>query len=232
MLNQIDGVTEEEAQEAIDYFYSEFPAWRGLLDDWLYDNTHRFKNPTTDKRIAESRIRDLADKLENSFDDYILDLTDKLEEDGNVEGWGDDLADTLLLVAIMYYLLGRGGLSQMAETDWESVTREVNSQYSYLQGFADAIGGGLSKAQINSRTAMYFASLHKLYDVGRSSSFGLILPAYPRDGSSECKIHCGCSWRIVEYDDRWECFWERTAVESCPTCVKRSSEWYPYIAYK
>lgn len=232
MFDPIPSVTEEEIQEAIALFYAEFPAWKGLLDEWVYDKTKRFVNKTTGKRVPEATIRGLGDKWLDSLEDYGVDLTESLEEGQDVGEWGSDLAKTVLLLAIVYYLLGRGGLSQMGESDWFSLTNEINDQYDYLSGFADDVAAGaLSKAQINARTSLYFASASQRYHQGRANAFGLTLPGYPGVGT-DCKMNCKCFWNIKEYADRWECFWMRTAAESCPTCVARSISWNPYILYK
>jgi hypothetical protein len=232
--------SEAEIQAAIERFYEVNPNYRGLLDDpskWQYDpETKRFKNLETGRFVGNNRIDGLADRYDDTWDSDVEELTENLvhyRQDMN-----DWLVDFLGLVAgsiLAYYLLGVGGLSNMTEERWAEVSELVNDQINYMNGFAsDVAAGGLSAAQIAARTAMYFASTQAAYSYGKASKYGLVLPAYPRDSSTPCRSYCRCSWRISEYDDRWECVWTLgyPITEHCPTCVSRSSTWNPYVVYK
>ena len=235
-----ESYSEAEIQAAIERFYEANPNYRGLLSDstkWEYDpESKRFKNLETGRFVGNNRIDGLADRYDDTWEGDVEVLTEKLVDNG--QELNDWLSDFLGLVAgsiLAYYVLGVGGLSNMTPERWTEVNDLVNDQINYMNGFAsDIAAGSLSAAQIAARTAMYFASSQAAYSYGKASKYGLILPAIPRDGSSECKMRCLCSWRIVEHDDRWDCTWSLgyPRTEHCPTCVSRSSTWNPYVVYK
>lgn len=83
------------------------------------------------------------------------------------------------------------------------------------------------------RAAMYGESLgqcyQKAYFKARGSRLGLPdLPAYPRDGSTECLTNCRCQWSIKKLSDVfYEARWKLGPVEHCPTCIDRGDIWNP-----
>jgi len=240
ILPSHDGYSEAEIQAAIERFYAANPNYRGLLDDstqWEFDPvSKRFKNLVTGRYVGNNRIDGLADRYDDTWDEEVDTLTKNLvENDQDLANWLGDFLGVLAGSILAYYLLGVGGVSNMTPERWEEVDRLVADQLGYMGGFATAVAGGtLSAAQIAARTAMYFSSAQAAYSYGKATKYGLVLPAYPRDGSSECLSYCYCSWSITEYDDRWECVWRLgyPRTEHCPTCVSRSSTWNPYVVYK
>jgi len=58
-----------------------------------------------------------------------------------------------------------------------------------------------------------------------------VLPAYPRDNTSECLMNDACRWVIVPTGpNSWDCYWRLTpGVESCPNCLKRAEVWNPLV---
>ena len=140
---------------------------------------------------------------------------------------------------IRQYLLGRGGLGQMAYADWGSIGGMLKEQYRWLDGFLDEVAAGrLSEAQIRSRLRMYVNSARQAFERARTRAimgWEVHLPAYPGDGSTACLSNCGCEWRIEVAEDEngvqigWDCFWElNPALEHCQDCTERHEQWWPY----
>jgi hypothetical protein len=127
------------------------------------------------------------------------------------------------------YELGRGGRRAMTQSDWGRLGAEMRKQYGYLDGFAAEIAtGGLSPAEIASRSQLYVEASTASYERGRAASHRLVLPAYPGDGSTQCRVNCKCHWRITEVEDAWDCYWTLGQAEHCEDCVTRSQTWAPY----
>ena len=84
------------------------------------------------------------------------------------------------------------------------------------------------------RARLYAQSLEtvyqKAYNKAKSEDVGLPeLPAYPRDGSTQCRMNCNCRWRgpIKKSDTEYWVYWELRPGESCPDCIRRAKEWAP-----
>lgn len=102
---------------------------------------------------------------------------------------------------------------------------ELKSQYGYLEQFSrDIRNGSQAPDGIAARTRLYAQSARQMY--WRQSTEGAGLPAYPGDGTSQCKTNCGCSWDLQ--DDGYH--WVRSKDDSCETCIERESTWNPYHA--
>lgn len=83
------------------------------------------------------------------------------------------------------------------------------------------------------RAAMYGESLGQCYQrayvAARGSRVGLPdLPAYPRDGSTPCRVHCRCEWRIKKVSEVfYEARWVLGVAEHCQECIDRAQAWQP-----
>lgn len=131
---------------------------------------------------------------------------------------------------------GRGGRSEMTQSDWGRVGAMLKNQYQYLDGFMSDIDNmNLTEGQIRARLNMYFESSSQAYETFNAIAHGIdptLLPHYPGDGSTICMTNCKCYWDLkprytsgvlIGYD----CFWTRTIEESCPDCIARASEYNP-----
>lgn len=231
---------ETHITDALVMFAEMYPQWAGLLDGsgkWVYDGTaRRYRNMETGRLVGDNRIDRLADNFDSAFDGYVEALTDLLvDANADLQRWLDEFIAMLAVAFINYYLLGIGGQTNMTPERWDELQGLLDNQLSYLQGFTNDIQAGtVSLAQLAARTAMYFVSAAGAYHVAKATRYGLVLPAYPRDGSSECKMRCHCVWLIKEYSDRWEATWKLgfPLTEHCDTCVGRASKWSPYVVYK
>lgn len=146
-----------------------------------------------------------------------------------VATWEADLRDTLDRAHLAAYAAGRGGFAQMTDADREALSGAVVEQYGFLRGFAEEIGAGaLTAAMIASRVKLYAGAIYASGERGRAAAWSLRLPAYPGDGSTQCRVNCRCRWEFAVEEDRPVAYWRTSLVESCQDCIGRSGAWAPW----
>lgn len=142
--------------------------------------------------------------------------------------WQREMAELLLAGHLAAAQEGNGG-RPLTDAQRDEVLGIVGQQVDRLNLFADAVDlDGWSDSMLR-RALMYVDALGASEQAGRTGA--LPLPAYPRDGSSECLVNCDCRWRVV-WKDRAkgdaDCYWQLGAIENhCKTCLKRSRQWAP-----
>lgn len=225
----------KQRQAAIDWFNQHFSRYDGILDTWPYDDeTYRYYDDEGEKYLTEAQVRAISERYLKSRIKVVDELMGLLLAGMFLPRWVNQAREEITHTYFVMYLLGLGGLGQMTEADRVDLSQALQTQYHYLNRFADDMAeGNLSEDQIRYRASLYFQSSRQAFERARTiGARGLVLPAYPGDGSSECQANCKCWWRIIEFEDKWDAYWVRTAGESCPTCQVRSSEWAPYTVYK
>lgn len=225
-------MTEIEKQRALDEFYGLYPRYSGLLDEWEFSDDFRFYDAEEERYITENQLRALSERYIKSRVGVVDQLIGLLMAGMFLPRWVGEMRKEIRSSYYVMYLLGRGGQSSLGTLDGSILNDQLRNQYIYLNNFANAMAeGGLSEAQIAARAGLYFQSSRQMFERGRAGARGLILPAYPGE-SSECGVNCRCKWRIINFEDKWSCYWVRSAKESCATCLSRSAEWSPYVVYK
>jgi hypothetical protein len=72
-------------------------------------------------------------------------------------------------IFIRLYALGRGGLAQMEDDDWQAVGGLIERQKQYLKGLEnDLKAGRVSVAQAAARAAMYMAAARSAFESARA----------------------------------------------------------------
>lgn len=205
-----------------------------MSSPWVYDPIkYRYQNVKTGKWLTDKQVRSLMQayiKARQTETDALADSL--LAGTITLTFWVNQMRQVQKDTYVVAYTLGYGGLH--AVYNWDDVKELLPEQYGYLNEFGRDIAVGiLSLAMIKHRSSLYLDSAVKLFERGRVHTRGMgDLPAYPGDGTSECGVHCKCYWRIVDRGDHWDCFWMRTARESCQTCVSRSQTWAPFVIYR
>lgn len=151
-----------------------------------------------------------------------------------IQEWVLAMREAIKETYITQYVLASGGRGQLGPTDWGRLGGLLRVQYGFLQRFAqDIVEGRYSSLEaIQNRAGMYLSSSRQAFERAEAARRGLSLPAYPGDGTSDCKTNCHCHWDFVEEVERWLCTWVRTVKDSCVTCVERAGRWAPYIIEK
>jgi hypothetical protein len=120
-----------------------------------------------------------------------------------------------------------------SEFTFDQVNHYIDEQLHFLElWIADiqqtqTLPGGVGRA------ALYGESLGQVYQryyvAARGLRAGLPdLPAYPRDGSTVCRVYCRCQWQIKKRSDAlYEATWKLGQAEHCPDCILRAKQWNP-----
>jgi len=202
---------------------------------WQWDTaSHRYRNTDTGRYLSNQQMLGLRDTFSAKQSAKVADLAGKVSNGLTVAEWERSMRSTIRTSTVDQYVLGRGGRNAMTPADWGRVGRLVKEQYKYAGAFAQDIADAkLSAAQIAARAQLYMASSTGAYERGRAASFkGLRLPAYPADGSQQCKANCKCSWSIEDLADRYEATWVLGAADHCTTCVSNAGQWSPFVQVK
>lgn len=146
--------------------------------------------------------------------------------------WQASMRDFLRTANKLQLITGAGGdRSQVDNEDWLRLGPELQKQYRHLADFAQELeAGGLTEGQASVRAQMYARSTQASF---WRQAMPVNLPAVPKDGSTECRTNCACSWAIEpEYDAEgnlvaWNCTWTLGATDHCPTCEARANTWNP-----
>ena len=89
--------------------------------------------------------------------------------DGKAAEWIAAVGVLMTDLFIRLYALGRGGLEQMEDDDWQAVGGMVERQKQYLAGFeSDLKAGGVSAAQAVARAALYMAAARGAFESARA----------------------------------------------------------------
>ncbi len=134
------------------------------------------------------------------------------------------------LLAQMGWYEGKG---TERDFSFDRADRYIDEQMQFLNNWisdiqkSQALPGGVGRA------ALYGESLGQVYQryyvAARGARVGLPdLPAYPRDGSTVCRVRCRCQWKIVKRaNDLYEATWKLGQAEHCPDCIQRAKDWNP-----
>jgi hypothetical protein len=199
---------------------------------WQWEpRTRRYRDTRSGRFLSPNAMTALRDQFRDAMAGEGQRLTGRMTDgQETVQDWTRAMRRTLKTTYIDLYCAGRGGRNAMTAADWGRCGRMLRDSYSYLEGFGkDLAAGNLSVPQAKARAALYFASATQAFEQGKSRAFGVTLPAYPADGSSECKAQDKCRWSLTETEDAVEATWLLGAAEHCPTCVTRSQLWNPLV---
>jgi hypothetical protein len=199
------------------------PSWTYNPETNIYTRGNRGITPT---RIIEARNTFVA-KTVTSSDALAVRLT---TGEITVQQWVTQMRDLLRSTYSAEYMLGRGGLDAMTQADYGRLGAMLKEQYGYLDRFASDIAAGkLSPAQIQMRARMYIDGATQAHERAAGAARGLVLPAYPGDGTTQCRANCKCSWDIQKTANAWICRWRLNKAEHCPDCMTRAAQWNPLI---
>lgn len=201
---------------------------------WIWDaRLGRYRNERSGRLLSAARIQEMRDRILEVAASAVLGLAQRLTDgEWDVGTWEHAMRDAIKAVFGAQYVFGRGGLRAMQPHDWERVGDLVQNQFGYLEGFADDVAAGkLSKPQITVRAELYVGSSVQAHEAGKGAAFGILLPAQPGDGSSECLANDRCSWFLRRrHDGRVEATWVADIDSAtCETCRKRAKDWNPLV---
>ena len=202
-----------------------------MTSPWIWlPKLKRYRNTKTGRFIGAAQMATLKDIFLAAQRDKMDALAAKLGRDAMTRREMIlEAREVIKGTTLDCYALAKGGRGHMTQADYGRVGAMVKVQYAALQGLEQRLKDGkLSQAQLAYQLKLYVNATKAAFERGKVASYGVPdLPAMPGDGTSECRVNCKCSWKIVETDTEWQCTWQRSAAESCPTCVQRARLWAP-----
>lgn len=122
---------------------------------------------------------------------------------------------------------------KLTPADYAMIQGVLDKQREYLKGFGNDWDSGRydqsARAAI-SRSALYADATTGSWWMGATR--GLLLPAWPGDGTTQCRTRCNCSWHIVYLGSpgagNVDAYWQRGGgSDHCQTCDQRGEDWSP-----
>lgn len=123
-----------------------------------------------------------------------------------------------------------GGAESATPQTYALAQRQVDDQLRYFEAWKatllqQAVNGDLpTPAYLANRAKLYGKAVHATAQQAQTGARGVPpLPFYPAQGT-RCKANCRCAWDIKVLDvvnGNYDCYYTRSADESCPTCIAR-----------
>jgi hypothetical protein len=209
------------------------PSAPPVSSEWIYNEQAKTYakggRGITPRRIVEARNQNVTATLPG-----VSELSTKLTTGRiNLQSWVIQMRTQIKDIYLQQYMLGRGGKAMMTPSDYGRVGALLKQQYAYLDNFAKEIAAGkLTPAQIDMRAKMYIESATQCYERARASARGLVLPVYPGDGQTACRVRCKCTWVIREDPQAWYCSWTLGIAEHCEDCLNLATRYRLYVVPK
>lgn len=147
--------------------------------------------------------------------------------DDAIEAWANTFAEAIALYHQAAAVMGNNNVP-LTDEQSDKIGDTVATQIQYLTDFAVRIrtDKDFDRSQL-ARADMYANAVRQ--SLFQAVTRFLPLPAMPAEGTL-CYTNCKCGWRIEtisEENEDYDCYWERSANDSCPTCVARARRWNP-----
>ena len=217
--------------------------------DWVYDDLKKlYRNSKTKKKLAAGELleirNDFIDAQRLTFSESrTVDrepqtaITERSIVSALVSGlktvqeWLYEMRQKVRDIFNAQYMLGRGGRNAMFQSDLDTQTEVIGSQFDFLQAFAEQVRQGqLSAKQIAARAELYMEAATRAFEEGKASGYGITLPEYPGDGNQICGVRCRCTWIIVKSADVVNAFWTLNPLaQHCQSCLENAAKWAPYV---
>ena len=184
------------------------------------------------------------EKLRAGFNDRVETLSrDLYTTKINYDTWQRYMRQEIKAMHTAALIIARGGDPKaITKSDWAACQKAVRDQYAYLRNFAlqaQARAYLVETGQGDFFSEKYMATRSKLYGGAVSATFYRafahnLLPFVPRDerAETECDGACKCSLEFQQgpTPETIHVFWRMDyAAEHCPTCIRLSGEWNPYV---
>lgn len=204
---------------------------------WIWDDVKKFFQDIASS-ISEKFGWKQTVELRDEFTEKSMQETDKLitqllgTGEITVQQWTLEMRELIKDTYRAQYELAIGGRENMTQADYGRLGGILQEQYRYLQGFAsDLSEGKLGLSQAMYRARMYIDSSTQAYERARAAGFGVDLPQYPGDGSTQCLTNCKCQWDIKFDEDTssYICYWKLGYAEHCPDCLDAAQIYNPYV---
>jgi len=203
----------------------------GPLFSWD-NNTRRFRS-ANGRFVSQAQVNSLRVdyiRTERAGNDRLAERLFNREID--INQWRKQMRDNLKRTYTIQYMLGKGGRGNMTQRDWGILGNMLRKQYNYVDKFAkDLMNGRYTENQsklVAARQQLYAKSSAQAYERATAETYGpLQLPAWPGDGSTQCRSNCLCHWQIVRLKDGIiSATWKLGITERhCRDCPGRAKAW-------
>lgn len=129
------------------------------------------------------------------------------------------------------YMAG-ANTDDLTRDDLATLETTVQDQYNYLDNFIPVLTAGAAADELarwRSRALMYAQPVGASLWRGATRSMPR-LPAYPKDGTTDCLVNCCCRWVIIDVNEQagdWDCYWRLGGCSHCKHCPRRRIAWNP-----
>lgn len=207
--------------------------------DWFWDDNSNTYHQGVASAITKVLEFNNLVVLRDTFTDRAMLQSDRLitslmvNGDIKIQQWEREMRDLIRQTYRAMYELAVGGRENMTQADYGRLGGMLQEQYRYLHNFAaDLADGKLTLAQAQNRARMYIESSTQAFERAQAANYGITLPQYPGDGTTQCRANCRCHWEIKSRKKEWACYWRLGQAEHCPDCLEAKSLYNPYIILK
>jgi len=160
-------------------------------------------------------------------------ITDELATgEIDVDTWFDSMLAAIVSYHLAAFMAG-ANVSELTSIQIDILADVVANQEQFLNGFRDALAsepeGSPLSDKYRHRSDMYGWNTGSSYERGKTQPW--VLPAYPKDGSTDCMTSCCCMWRIDIIDDEngdVDAYWKLGRCFHCDQCPARARDWSPF----
>lgn len=164
----------------------------------------RYRNAVNGRFVAGTEIEQLLKDNIHWYNVQVNKLNNQLTQDKiNVGQWEEEMRELLKMLYTQNYILGRGGVKSLEQSDYDILGQKIAFEFRYLRNLTrDLVLGRLSAAQFHARSRMY---------VTRSR-------AYLQFGKAQGHKTSGFQWEKRV----------RNVLESCEECIEMAAAgWQP-----
>ena len=201
---------------------------------WFYDTASKLYRSEFGDVVSQDTLKEVRDtylsESESLIDDYAI-----LLDDGTwtIPKFETEMRSKLKNAYISEYVLGRGGVSQMTQSDWGRIGNMLRNQYGYLRSYLDDLESGKeTRGTATNRARNFLGSARQSFSRGRGRAWDLDLPAHPGDGGTPCHGNCRCHWEIEEDEEEFRAYWNVGGSKPCAGCIARAANWSPFVVVK
>lgn len=128
------------------------------------------------------------------------------------------------------YMAG-ANTDDLTAIDLATIEEVLQDQFGYLDRFTELLLAveTTELARWRSRALMYAQPVGASLWRGATRNMPR-LPAYPKDGTTDCFVNCCCRWVIIDVDPAagdWDCYWTLGGCDHCKHCPRRWQAWRP-----
>lgn len=192
------------------------------------------------QRSARASKLDTYAEVRDAYAVAADDATDRLlSGEISPRQWEAEMQDAVRDAHTAAYVAGRSGIVEnVTPREWGRLGPVVRGQYGYLRRWRMELeatpGAERSEAAIRARARLYSAAARQSFERGVQDEIGAggvpipLLPAYPGDGSTDCRANCKCRWAVrilSKARGDYDVSWRMASAEHCPTCRARAKAW-------